>query len=341
MAKETKEEKTAEKSFTISPFRNEDAEGIVDLFHTVYGEHYPIRLFYDSQAIVQANEEGRYYSIVARTMDDRVIGVEHLYRSAPGPYIYEAGVGLVDGGYRNLGVNMKLLGYLYDTFIPERKNIEEVFGEAVCNHLFMQKTVEKYRHVETAIEVSLMPAAAYDKEKSATGRVATLGVFRCYQPKPHRIYLPAPYEREIRTLYGRLDDTRDIAVSAAKVPGDRRSRAELSIFDFAQVARIAVPEVGADFGEFFSGIEKEAISRKALVIQVWVDLTQPWVGEAVKELRMMGYFFGGALPRWFDGDGFLMQKLLCPPYFESIQLFSNFSKELLEVVKKDWKRTGA
>lgn len=56
---------------------------------------------------------------------------------------------------------------------------------------------------------------------------------------------------------------------------------------------------------------------------------------------MMGYFFGGALPRWFDGDGFLMQKLLCSPYFESIQLFSNFSKELLEVVKKDWKRTGA
>ncbi len=251
MAKETKEEKTAEKSFAISPFRNEDAEGIVDLFHTVYGEHYPIRLFYDSQAIAQANEEGRYYSIVARTMDGRVIGVEHLYRSAPGPSIYEAGVGLVDGGYRNLGVNMELLGYLYDTFIPERKNIEEVFGEAVCNHLFMQKTVEKYRHVETAIEVSLMPAAAYDKEKSAAGRVATLAVFRCYQPKPHRIYLPASYERELRTLYGRLDDLRDIAVSTAKAPGDRRSRAELAIFDFAQVARITVPEVGSDFEEVF------------------------------------------------------------------------------------------
>jgi len=315
--------------------------GGIDLFHAVYGEHYPIRLFYDPQAIIKVNEEGSYYSVVARTANGKVIGAVHLYRSAPYPSLYESGVGLVDSGYRNLGVIMELLGYLYETFIPERANIGETFGEAVCNHLFTQKAVKKFKHVEMAIEVALMPAETYDKEKSAPGRVATLTAFRSYIPKPHRIYLPAPYEHELRTLYGRLDDTRDMAVSAAEAPGDLKSRADLSVFDFAQVARIAVPEIGADFGEYFSDIEREAISRKAVVIQVWVDLTQPWVGEAVEALRKMGYFFGGALPRWFDGDGFLMQKLLCPPYFESIQLFTDFSKELLEVIKKDLQRAGA
>jgi hypothetical protein len=341
MAKDEKETKgNGEKSFEVSRFQPADAEGITRLFLAVYGKHYPIQLFYDPQAIVKVNEEGSYYSIVARSMSGEVIGVEHLFRSAPYPSLYEAGVGMVHSDYRSLGANIEMLGYLYEDFVPSMKNIEEVFGEAVCNHLIMQKTVERFKHIETGIEVALMPAAAYDKEKSAPGRVATLSVFRCYRPKPHRIFLPAAYEKELRAIYARLDDRRDINLSDAKVPENLKSQADLTVFDFAQVARISVPEVGTDFVEYFSNIEKDAISRKAEVLQVWLDLTKPWVGEAVEELRKMGYFFGGALPRWFDGDGILMQKLLCPPYFESIHLLSDFSKQLLEVIRKDWQRAG-
>jgi len=62
----------------------------------------------------------------------------------------------------------------------------------------------------------------------------------------------------------------------------------------------------------------------------------PWIGQAVDILRDAGYFFGGALPRWFDGDGLLMQKLDCPPYFEGLILESDFAKELLEIIKEDW-----
>jgi hypothetical protein len=329
------------KGFEVGRFRPEDAEGIVRLFLAVYGKHYPIQLFYDPHAIIKVNEEGKYYSIVARTPAGEVIGVNHLFRSAPYPSLYEAGVGLVLSDYRNLRINVEMLGFLYEEFVPTMENIEEVFGEAVCNHLFMQRAVERYKHVETGIEVALMPAAAYDKEKSAPGRVATLSVFRCYRPKPHRIFLPASYERELRTIYAQIDDRRDISVSDAGVPGDIRSCADLTVFDFAQVARISVPDIGADFVEYFSGVEKEAVSRKAVVLQAWLDLTKPWVGEAVEALRKMGYFFGGALPRWFDGDGILMQKLLCPPDFDSIQLLSEFSRQLLEVIEKDWRRAGA
>ncbi len=38
---------TGQESFTVGEFQPEDAEGIVRLFRSVYGEHYPIRLFYD------------------------------------------------------------------------------------------------------------------------------------------------------------------------------------------------------------------------------------------------------------------------------------------------------
>ena len=55
-------------------------------------------------------------------------------------------------------------------------------------------------------------------------------------------------------------------------------------------------------------------------------------------LREQGYFFGALLPRWFDGDGLLLQKLFCLPAFENIVLKSDFPKELLEIIKADWHR---
>ncbi|MDZ4186355.1 MAG: hypothetical protein U1D97_15440 [Desulfuromonadales bacterium] len=327
--------------FAIDHFRPGDAEGIVRLFRAVYGDHYPIRLFYDPDAITRANEEGRYCSIVARTPSGRIVGVNHLYPSAPCRSLYESGVGLVLKEYRSLGINNRALGYLYNEFVPRNPHIEEVFGEAVCNHPYMQKSVMTHHYVETAIEVALMPAEAYTQEKSAAGRVAALVSFRCYRPKPHRIYLPRCYERELRRIYAQLDDAREIVLSQAEIAGDGLSRAEMEVFDFARVARIAVYEIGADLGEYMDELERKAVGRKAVVLQAWLNLAQPLVGEAVEILRDRGYFFGGPLPRWFDSDGFLMQKLLCPPDFEGIVLVSDFAKELLKFIKEDWQARGS
>ncbi len=155
-----------QKLFTVGSFRPEDADGIVQLFRAVYGEGYPIRLFYDPVEIIAANEEGRYYSICARTAYGEVIGVTHLYHSAPCKSLYETGVGLVRKEYRNSGANKRLLGFLYNEFVPQNPHIEELFGEAVCNHPYMQKVIENFNFVETAIEVALMPAEAYTQEKA-------------------------------------------------------------------------------------------------------------------------------------------------------------------------------
>lgn len=336
-----KTENKTKQEIIVGNFRPEDAEGIVRIFRSVYGENYPIRLFYDPAAIIAANQDGRYFSIVARNASGEVIGVNHLFPSAPNPALYETGVGLVLKEYRNLGVNGRILRFLYEEFVPQKPHIEEVFGEAVCNHIFQQKVLPVHKFVATAIEVALMPAEAYSKEKSAVGRVATLDVFRCYHSRPHRIYLPAAYEETLRWIYAQLDDTRQLDLSAKDIPSATNSRGNLKVFESAQVARMAVHEIGSDFNAYFSELEAQALEQNAVVLQAWVNLTTPWVGKAADMLRNKGYFFGGALPRWFDGDGLLMQKLLCPPDFDSIQLVSEFAKKLLSVVKADWQRTNS
>ncbi len=55
-------------------------------------------------------------------------------------------------------------------------------------------------------------------------------------------------------------------------------------------------------------------------------------------LRRKGYFLGGLLHRWFDEDGLLMQKLLCPPDLDGIHLQSERWHQTLEMVEQDWGR---
>lgn len=98
--------------------------------------------------------------------------------------------------------------------------------------------------------------------------------------------------------------------------------------------------MGDDFADRLLEIENQARMKGAIVFQVFLDMTQPWIGRGVDILRQEGYFFGGAFPRWFDGDGLLMQKLLCPPDFDNIILYSEEAKQLLEFIQRDWEQSA-
>ncbi len=340
MTPDSKNHPDRDPNLEIDLFRDGDGEEITALFREVYGEGYPVKLFYDPAALARANAVGDYYSIIARQAGV-IAGVEHLYRSAPFQKVYEAGAGLVRKDYRNLGLTKKLLEFICEHWAPQQAGIEEIFGEPVCNHPFMQKAVTGLHWIETALEIALMPAEAYTQEKSATGRVAAVLAFLCVRPKPHRVFLPPAYEQELRFLYAPLDDHRELAAADQPLPTASISAIAMSIFDFARVARIAVADAGADFPERLAALEREATERGVWVFQVWLNLAQPWVGAAVQSLREQGYFLGGPLPRWFDTDGLLMQKLLCPPDFGEIQLHSDRAREILALVRQDWERAQA
>ncbi len=325
----------------VDSFRPEDAEGIVKLFQVTYGEHYPIHLFYEPEELIAANRDGRCYTAVARNDAGLVIGASHNYRSAPYAGLYENGASIVLKEYRNAKTFTGILSFLFDEITPRHRNIEEIWGEMVCNHIFTQKLSASFgSSIDTAIEVALMPAETYERENSAIGRVAVVNGFRCYVPKPHRIFLPPAYETVLKGIYGLLNDKREITVATDTLPAGKKTAAESTVFHFAQVARINVSETGGDFADRVADLEDRSRKEQALVFQVFLNLTEPWVGAAVDILRSRGYFLGGAMPRWFDGDGLLMQKLECPPNFENIVLFLDSSKELLAFIQRDWERTA-
>jgi hypothetical protein len=323
----------------IDLFRPDDAAGVARLFRIVYGDGYPIKTFLEPETLRRENAAGRTISTVARTPQGDIVGHNALYQSAPHKRTYESGAGLIHPAYRgNKGIFTGLIAHGQEVGGREF-GIESIFGEPVCNHLLSQKACARQGWITHALEVDLMPAAAYDKEKSATGRVSALLDFKTIMPKPHRVYLPSVYEEALRFLYDGLDDKRILDFVDNDSLPDAATDVRIQFFDFAGVARIAIHAAGTDFADSFAAQERPLLQQGAQVIQVWINLSFPWVSRVVGDLKKRGYFLGGILPRWFDGDGLLMQKILHRPNWEEIQLHSERAGEILELVQADWEQT--
>ncbi|MGO9121212.1 MAG: hypothetical protein ACLQPD_26830 [Desulfomonilaceae bacterium] len=328
-----------EKPFEVGLMRPADAEGVAQLFRSVHGDDYPIKIFYDPEKLTRANEQGDYYSIVARSKAGEIIGIHNLFCSAPSRGVYEWGVGLVLKDWRRMKVSAAVIRHMSEKVVPEL-GMHTVFGEPVTFHIHMQREGESYGFQETALEMGLMPGEAYSGEGVTTDRVSTLLFFRSYRNIPQAVYLPAPYNEALRFMYGNFTSGRSFHVAGEPIPVGTATESKMDIFDFAKVARIAFLETGSDFAEHMSDLESQAAQKGAIVIQVWLKLTSPWMGEIVKILRTKGFFLGGVLPQWFDDDGLLMQKVLFVPDFESMQLHSERASRIRDLVKSDWERTS-
>jgi len=321
----------------VDLMRPEDAPGVAALFRAVYGEEYPVKTYYQPEALCQANRQGEIISAVTRTPKGDIVGHNAMYRIAPCPKVYEGGAGLVLPAYRNTA---KLFGRMVAVGIQAVPDFggEGIYGEHVCNHVYTQKVAAALGNITMGLEVDLMPAEAYDKESSAQGRVSSLFGYQTLKPHPHTVYLPSVYEETLRFIYEGLKETRRMEIASQAPPQLEASRISAEIYDYAQVARITIWEIGEDLAAALDQREAEAAARGVIVFQLWLPLGNPSLGWAVELLRGRGYFLGGVLPRWFDEDGLLMQRLLNPPDWESLQIFHERSKIITRMVKDDWQR---
>ena len=321
--------------FVIDDFRPEDAPGVAKLFRTVYGDGYPVKLIYDPDKLIKAFDTLENIPVVARTLKGDLVAYEAVYRSCPNPQVYETGQGLVLPSYRKNNIINNINQYVCEVVAP-RIGIDSVFGEAVCNNIYMQKSWHVFAKITTALEVDLMPAKAYSKEGTASGRVACLLMFRNYCSRPQTVYVPSVYKDALEYIYAHIEDERILSISVGKPENGLPTEINKQVFDSAKVARLTVNEAGDDFPEIFDMQEKEVRDQEIVVIQVWLKLSRPWIGSIVEDLRRRGYFLGGLLPGWFGTDGLLMQKIIGIPNWEGIQIYSENGKEILKIVKDDW-----
>ena len=324
--------------YIIDRFRPEDAYAVARCFYEVYGDSYSVDTVYDPEALTKANNEGKLYSIVARTPKGDVLGHCALFSSPCCEFLFEEGQLVVVSSYRNEAVAKQLVRYGLE--VQARKvPAQEIFGKAVCNHSISQKIGADCGFVETALEVDYIPEAAYKKEKSAAGPVSALWMFRCYQDFTHDVFLPETYAEILSFLYSELISTRNFKKPGSQASHDSASRAHIHFFGLQKVARMYVETIGSDFASVIDGLEHIIEENGSTISQVYLPLGTSAAGIAVETLRTKGYFLGGLLPRWFNKDGLLMQKITGTPHFDQICLYSRRAEKLLDFIRDDWETT--
>jgi hypothetical protein len=277
-----------DQTWEVDLFRPEDAEGVARLFLQVYGQGYPIKTFIDPSRLIEENKTLRTISIVARTPKGDIVGHNAIFNSAPFKGLYESGAGVVHPRYRGgAGIFAQMNAHGLDLG-KNRFPIAGLFGESVCNHVFSQRMCAKLGAVTQAVEVDLMPAAAYSQEQSARGRVSSLLDFIYIQSKPQTVFIPRVYDEALDFIYSGQADERLRQSATAEIPVEEKTVIETRVFDFAQVARLAVKQVGSDFDQALAGLEQGLHARGVVVVQVWLNLAWPWVGEVVDLLRARG-----------------------------------------------------
>lgn len=328
------------RDFEVDLFKPDDAEGVAQLFREVYGDGYPVKIVYNPGQLAAGFKSGDYIPVVARTPGNRIAGFTSVYRSAPHRGLYETGLTLVRPEYRKTAIAGLMIRHIVRA-APGIRGLDALFAEAVCNHTHSQKAGVMFKYFETAIEIDLMPAEAYERERSASGRVSAVGLFRTFVPKPHTVYVPGAYEDYTRYALDGFDDSRTVRVSADGLPSGVPTGLSTRVFDFAQLARVTVPQAGADFETVFDAEEARLEDMHCTVIQVWLRSSCPWIGKVAGLLRARGFFLGGILPRWFGEDGFLMQKVLTRPNWEGINLYTDRANQILRFIRDDWERTAS
>lgn len=325
-------------NWEIDMLRPQDAPGLAELYRAIYGDNYPVKNVYDPENLIMEGQSGKSYRVVARTESGQIVGHTAIYRSVPSnPGLYEGGQTMVRHDYRTSRIAVKLNEYAMEN-IPARYKIETVWGEPVCNHVFTQRACLQQGCFLTAVEVDLMPGEAYAQAFDGLmpeGRVSALAYFRTLKIKPQIIYLPPVYEQLGTLLYEGFDYGHTFKLGTDSLPQHIATAGDINIYTSAHTARITFDEIGADFVACLDKLEAEAKAGGAVVTQIAFRLTRPWTGVVVNSLRQRGYFIGGCLPRWFDEDGFLMQKIDGEPNFDGMKLYGKRAKQIVELLRKD------
>ena len=326
--------------WTVDFFKPEDANGVVELFRSVYGNEYHMKSIYDPDQLIAEQLSGKTYRAVVRTTGGEIIGhTAFCATSQLNPALYEALQLLVRHDWRGTSVATELNRFAIPG-IPVKFGLKQVWGEAVCNHVSSQRAYTENLYAETGCELALLPGAgmARSMKVADAGRVAVIVVFRPYEARPQTIYLPTVYWKELEYLYADFDHGHRFLPGDAHLPAKQKTQGKLELYSQVAVARMNFTAIGSDFSDLLTQFDHQASENGILVYQVFLPLTVAATGEAVDILRRCGYFLGGVMPRWFGDDGLLMQKVLGSPNFEGVRLYTDRAKNILELVTADWRR---
>lgn len=316
----------------IRLLRADEAPRLVACVRRCYGDSYLDPGQYDADAIAAAIAGGRRHSLVAVTAGGEVVGHMGLVLRRPGDNTADAGLTLVDPDFRGRGL-ARALGLALGRRGREL-SLVGAHDYPVTVHAATQRIGAGFG-IDTGLLLANVPADLRFQQMGVAGdaRSASLIRYLPLAPAPERtLYAPAPYRERLAALCQRIPLARRLAPAgdeAATGASDVATRVDAR----RGILRVDVLRVGADLAE---RIEALRCDPTPVACQVDLPLGDPGAAAACRGLRSRGFFWGGLLPEYRDGDVLRLQRLAAPPDPEGAPvLASDEGRELLDFVLRE------
>lgn len=339
-----KEEALAPKSEEISLriMRPNETVSLARCIYRVYGYTYPHEDIYYPEKFSSLIESGLVSSCIALNSKDEVIGHLGVFLDRPDDRVGESALAAVDSRYRGRGIFPKMKKMMMEHV--NKQGLLGLYSRAVTVHEASQRSNVKMGAKETGFILAHSPPTAIFKKMTASkgGYRRTVALF--YIPvttdKRQNVFLPSKHEEILKKLFDHGELKRDY---------NQPSREGLISFH-SQIYSHLLPEMGSAFLrvnvygiDFLKELKlqvRDLCQRQVELIVLDLPLSDPATALLYPEIENIGFFFGGLMPEFLDGDALRLQYLnnvIFDP--EDVKVYSEFGKEVFSYVVDEWKKT--
>ncbi len=301
--------------------------------YTFFDDH----IYYPDQ-IIEMNNSGQMISAVAVTKDNVFMGHAALVYPILGSRIAEMTFFFVNPEYRNQGCMNRMAEFLFA--VDKKFPLDGVYGYAVTNHLYTQKTSSRYGFKDCGIELATSPATWIFKgiNGDSSQRMSVVLSFRYLkEPKLLTLYPPANHRAIVEKLYRSLGVQHNLVV-----PQDFEAqlRGNESVIDTRGYisegnAEIFLSQYGANVVREVKHILRDLCVKQVAAINLFLNLEDPLTYFMTPKFEEMGFFFSGILPRTDIGDTLILQYLNNVGFdYEKVMTYSDMAKETLAYIRK-------
>ncbi len=321
---------------SIGLFCPEDAPALARLFQiATTGSNQEV--LHSPEQIIEWFSRDNVYLVVARSSEGEILGYIDLWYTNSEAGKLTVNMVFVLPDHRAQNVGNQLMSYVINE-LTVALGVEQVWGEIICNHTFMQQLIINFRGRFRGYDIALAVDVFNPRGPNDNHRVSAMIMGGTYVNRPQTLYLPPIYRQDLIDMYGDWHGWHRFLASYSHLPRETQTEGKINMTEASHLARVIIYHIGSDFDNYLQQTEEKIMVGDITVLQIYLPLTNPWTGGAVDILRSHAYFLGGPVPRWYDdhNDALLMQKTKHQPNFAGIKLFSDHARFIYEVVKNDW-----
>jgi anti-sigma regulatory factor (Ser/Thr protein kinase) len=330
---------TGKIDFEVRSMQPEEAIEVSRCAYKSHGYSFFDDHIYFPERLVEMNQNLEMISAVAVTLENEFMGHAALLFEHPNDTIAELTFFFVNIEYRGQGALNRMVDFLLRA--PKKRELTGIYGYAVANHPFTQKTFTRIRMKDCGILLATSPASWKFKgiSEDTSQRISVvLSFMYMKEPAPLTLYPPAHHQDMIAKIYASLGACHEFSRPESREPIFSGAGSDIftELNELESCAGIYVFTSGENILHETRKILRSYCVSNIASINLFLNLADPLTCHLTGEFEKMGFFFAGVLPQSQIGDALVLQYLNNVAFdYNKLVLYADFTKEIMEYIRRN------